>query len=277
MELANAWRELQLDEQREVDRILRALSDEVGRAADRIQATIHCLAQFDLAFAKARLAEALGATELPYPGPEQPWLVPSPAELVLVNARHPLLRGEVVPVSLRVGGAFTVLLITGPNTGGKTVALKTAGLLTLMALAGMPVPAERGTRIPAYAAVYADIGDEQSIEQSLSTFSAHMRTVIRILAEAGPGSLVLLDELGAGTDPAEGAALGRAIVAYLLRRGAHVIATTHHGELKDFAQATPGMMNASVEFDPETFAPTYHLTIGLPGRSNAIAIAGRLG
>jgi DNA mismatch repair protein MutS2 len=277
VELANTWRELQLDEQREVERILRALSDEVGRAAGRIHATIQCLAQFDLAFAKARLAEALGATELPYPGPEQPWLVPGPSELVLVGARHPLLRGEVVPISLHVGGAFTVLLITGPNTGGKTVALKTAGLLTLMALAGLPVPAERGTRIPVYTGVYADIGDEQSIEQSLSTFSAHMRTVIRILGEAGPNTLVLLDELGAGTDPAEGAALGRAIVAYLLRRGAHVIATTHHGELKDFAQATPGVMNASVEFDPETFAPTYKLSIGLPGRSNAIAIAGRLG
>ncbi len=277
VELGNTWRELQLDEQREVERILRALSDEVGRAAAQIQVDIECLARFDLSFAKARLGEELGARDLPYEGENQPWLAAGPAELVLVEARHPLLRGEVVPTSLGVGGAFHVLLITGPNTGGKTVALKTAGLLTLMALAGLPVPAEVGTRIPVYDSIHADIGDEQSIEQSLSTFSSHMRNIIAILGGAGANSLVLLDELGAGTDPTEGAALARAIVEHLLARRASVIATTHHGELKLFAHTTPGVTNASVEFDPETFAPTYKLTIGLPGRSNAIAIARRLG
>jgi DNA mismatch repair protein MutS2 len=277
VELGNTWRELQLDEQREIERILRALSAEVGSAAARIQVNVECLAAFDLAFAKARLGEALGATDLPYPGEEQPWLVPGPAELVLAAARHPLLRGDVVPTSLHVGGAFSVLLITGPNTGGKTVALKTAGLLTLMALAGLPVPAEIGTRIPVYDSVHADIGDEQSIEQSLSTFSSHMRNIITILVEAGRNSLVLLDELGAGTDPTEGAALARGIVEHLRERGTAVIATTHHGELKLYAHGTAGVMNASVEFDPETFAPTYKLTIGLPGRSNALAIARRLG
>ncbi|MGH2603035.1 MAG: endonuclease MutS2, partial [Dehalococcoidia bacterium] len=277
VDLGNRWRELQIDEQREVDRILRSLSDQVGQNGARIRTDIDALAEIDLCLAKARLGEALQADDLPYDAEEQPWLVAAPAELVLEEARHPLLRGEVVPVSLRVGGAFQVLLITGPNTGGKTVALKTAGLLTLMALAGLPVPATAGTRIPAYHSVHADIGDEQSIEQSLSTFSSHMRTIIGILAEAGPKSLVLLDELGAGTDPTEGAALARGIVEDLQARGASVIATTHHGELKLFAHSTPGVMNANVEFDPETFAPTYHLTIGTPGRSNAIAIARRLG
>lgn len=277
VELGNTWRELQLDEQREIERILRELSATVGAAAAQLQVNIECLAAFDLAFAKARLGEALGATDIPYPGADQPWLVPGPAELVLAAARHPLLTGEVVPTSLHVGGSFSVLLITGPNTGGKTVALKTAGLLTLMALAGLPVPAEIGTHIPVYESVHADIGDEQSIEQSLSTFSSHMRNIIGILSEAGRNSLVLLDELGAGTDPTEGAALARGIVEYLRERGCAVIATTHHGELKLYAHGTPGVMNASVEFDPETFAPTFKLTIGLPGRSNAIAIARRLG
>jgi DNA mismatch repair protein MutS2 len=277
VELGNNWRELQLDEQREVERILRELSDAVGGQAAQIQVNVECLAAFDLAFAKARLGEALGATDLPYPGEEQRWLMEGPAELVLASARHPLLTGDVVPTSLHVGGAFSVLLITGPNTGGKTVALKTAGLLTLMALAGLPIPAEIGTRIPAYDSVHADIGDEQSIEQSLSTFSSHMRNIIAVLAEAGRNSLVLLDELGAGTDPTEGAALARGIVEFLREHGCSVVATTHHGELKLYAHGTPGVMNASVEFDPETFAPTYKLTIGLPGRSNAIAIARRLG
>jgi len=277
VDLGNRWRELLIDEQREVTRILRALSDLIGRAAPAMRTNIDALAELDLALAKARFGEMLNATELPLEGEEQPWLVYAPAELILLEARHPLLRGEVVPVTLRAGGDLKVLLITGPNTGGKTVALKTAGLLTLMALAGLPVPAHEGTRIPVYQSIHADIGDEQSIEQSLSTFSSHMRTVIGILAAAGPESLVLLDELGAGTDPTEGSALARGIVEELLSRGTTVIATTHHGELKLFAHSTPGVTNAHVEFDPETFAPTYHLSIGLPGRSNAIAIARRLG
>lgn len=277
VEQANDWRGLQLDEEREIERILRELSDEVGGRAAHIALNVDCLARFDLAFAQARLGELLGAVELPTADEEQAWLLPGSAALTLVHARHPLLTGDVVPVSLAVGGAWNVLLITGPNTGGKTVALKTAGLLSLMALCGLPVPADAGTRIPVYASVFADIGDEQSIEQSLSTFSSHMRNIIRILEEASGNSLVLLDELGAGTDPTEGAALARAIVERLRERGASVVATTHHGELKLYAHGTPGVMNASVEFDPETFAPTYRLAIGVPGRSNAIAIAGRLG
>ncbi|HZQ38987.1 MAG TPA: Smr/MutS family protein, partial [Dehalococcoidia bacterium] len=243
----------------------------------QIETNVELLAELDVLFAGARLGELLHAEELPVDGEEQPWLVAAPAELRLLQARHPLLQGEVVPITLYAGGAFRVLMITGPNTGGKTVALKTAGLLTLMAIAGLSIPANEGSRVPVYDAVYADIGDEQSIEQSLSTFSSHMRNIIGILEQAGPRSLVLLDELGAGTDPEEGAALARAIVERLLDQGSTVIATTHHGELKVFAHETPGVMNASVEFNTETLAPTYRLAVGLPGRSNAIAIAARLG
>jgi DNA mismatch repair protein MutS2 len=277
VDLANQWRELQLEEQREVERVLRRLSGEVGARAGAIVAAVEALAEIDLALAKARLGDELGAQELPHDGERQAWLTPAPAELHLVNARHPLLKGEVVPVTVTVGGSYRVLLITGPNTGGKTVALKTAGLLTLMACAGLPVPADAGSRVPVFGAVYADIGDEQSIEQSLSTFSSHMTHIIHILREANERSLVLLDELAAGTDPVEGAALARAVLEELLRLGSVTIATTHHGELKAFAHATEGIVNGSVEFDPVTLAPTYRLTIGLPGRSNALAIAERLG
>ncbi|HLB17534.1 MAG TPA: endonuclease MutS2, partial [Gaiellaceae bacterium] len=277
VEMGNAWREAQLEEEREVERILRRLSALVGEEEQALAQNVAVMAEIDLQIAKARLGEQMQAGELPYDGAEQPWLVRGPGELNLLDARHPLLTQEPVPISLRVGGAFHVLLITGPNTGGKTVALKTAGLLTLMAQAGLPVPAAEGTRIPVLADVFADIGDEQSIEQSLSTFSSHMGTIIGILTQAREDTLVLLDELGAGTDPAEGSALARAIVEHLVACGAPTIATTHHGELKTFAQATPGVSNASVEFDPITLAPTYHLVIGLPGRSNALAIARRLG
>jgi DNA mismatch repair protein MutS2 len=277
VELGNTWREAQLEEEREVERILRRLSALVGEEEEPLIQNVAAIAEIDLQLAKARLGDQMQATEIPYDGPDQPWLVRGPAEIVLQNARHPLLTREPVPVSVRVGGAFRVLLITGPNTGGKTVALKTVGLLSLMAQAGLPVPAFEGTRIPVLADVFADIGDEQSIEQSLSTFSSHMGTIISILSEARENTLVLLDELGAGTDPAEGSALARAIVEYLLQAGALTVATTHHGELKTFAQGTAGVSNASVEFDPVTLAPTYELVIGLPGRSNALAIARRLG
>ncbi len=277
VDLANTWRELQADERHEVDRVLRELSAAVGEAAFDLDDAVQRLAAIDVAQAKARLASALGARELALPGGRVPWLVQAPGELRLVEARHPLLAGAVVPISLHVGGETRALLITGPNTGGKTVALKTAGLLCLMAMAGLPVPARAGSQIPVFDSVFADIGDEQSIEQSLSTFSGHITAIIDIIERAGPGSLVLLDEIGAGTDPTEGAALGIAIVDHLVEAGAALVATTHHSELKVYAHQTPGIQNASVEFDMATLRPTYRLTIGLPGQSNALAIAANLG
>jgi len=291
VEMGNRWREMLAEEQRELARILRELSSRVGARDADIAETIEALAKIDLSLAKARLGEEMGAKELPHDGHEQPWLREKPDALFLENARHPLLTGEVVPVTVWLGdalenrnskvesdrGAFTVLLITGPNTGGKTVALKTVGLLSLMAQAGLPLPAGANSRLPIFDAVYADIGDEQSIEQSLSTFSSHVGNIISILESATGGSLVLLDELGAGTDPVEGAALAKAILSHLLAIGCLTVATTHHGELKAFAHTTPGIANASVEFDVETLSPTYRLHIGLPGQSNALAIAQRLG
>ena len=277
VELGNSWRELQLEEEREIERILRELSGLVGESADGIIDTVAALGELDLTLAKARLSEELDAPELPHAGAGQPWIVEPGATLHLLNARHPLLSGDVVPVTVTIGDEDTVLLITGPNTGGKTVALKTAGLLVLMAQAGLPVPADAGSTVPVFASVHADIGDEQSIEQSLSTFSSHLTNIIRILGSARRESLVLLDELAAGTDPIEGSALARAILGRLLKLGCLTVATTHHGELKAFAHTTQGITNASVEFDTETLTPTYHLTIGLPGRSNALIIAERLG
>jgi len=280
VEMGNKWRELQLEEQREVQRILRSLSQAVGERADEIAAAVDALAEIDLALAKARLGEAFGAGEIPHDGLDQPWLAEG-GGLRLEDARHPLLSGRVVPITVWAGfddeDGFRSLLITGPNTGGKTVALKTVGLLSLMAQAGLPLPAGADSRLPVFEGVYADIGDEQSIEQSLSTFSSHMGNIISILRAAAPRSLVLLDELGAGTDPTEGSALAQAVLQHLLRVGCLTIATTHHGELKAFAHVTPGIANASVEFDAETLSPTYRLTIGLPGQSNALAIAARLG
>jgi DNA mismatch repair protein MutS2 len=277
VDLGNSWRELQLEEEREVQRILRELSGLVGDSAPEIIDTVAALAELDVALAKAHLADELDARELPHAGAEQAWIGDSGDPLYLLNGRHPLLKGDVVPSTIDVGANYRALLITGPNTGGKTVALKTAGLLTLMAQAGLPVPADQASKVPVFDSVDADIGDEQSIEQSLSTFSSHMRHIIEILASATPHSLVLLDELAAGTDPIEGSALARAILSRLLEIGCCVIATTHHGELKAFAHTTPGMRNASVDFDMETLRPTYHLTIGLPGGSNALTIAERLG
>lgn len=275
---ANRWRELQLEEEREAERVLRRLSALVGEEARAIVKAVLILARLDLALAKARLADHLKAP-LPRAGEEPHWLLPQPSLLRLVDARHPLLGDKAVPISLHLGqqAGFTVLLITGPNTGGKTVALKTVGLLSSMAQAGLPVPADAGSCLPVFDGIYADIGDEQSIEQSLSTFSAHVTNIVSILRSLTPRSLVLLDELGAGTDPAEGSALARALLLHLLREGCLVVATTHHSELKALAHATPGMMNASAEFDPETLAPTYRLRIGVPGQSNALTIAARLG
>ncbi|MEO9255245.1 MAG: endonuclease MutS2 [Tepidiformaceae bacterium] len=275
VDAGNQVRELQLAEDREVRRVLQRLSALLGEGETAASNTVTALAELDVLSAKVRLGKRMRA-QLPPAGEVEPWFKRS-GETIVVRGRHPLLRGNVVPTDIQVGGAFDGVLITGPNTGGKTVALKTLGLLTLMAQAGIPVPCDEGSRFVCYERIYADIGDEQSIEQSLSTFSSHMRNVIDILSKAAPGTLVLLDELGAGTDPTEGAALARAILEVLLERGCTIVATTHHGELKAFAHNDPRLRNASVEFNLETLSPTYHLTIGLPGQSNALAIAQRLG
>lgn len=293
VEMGNRWRELLAEEAREIARILRQMSQAVGERAADIAVAIQALAEIDLSLAKARLGEEMGAREIPHDGADQRWLLEEPNGIILLNARHPLLKGEAVPITVYMGtGArelrearfaaapdaeFQILLITGPNTGGKTVALKTIGLLSLMAAAGLPVPAARDSRIPVFDSVFADIGDEQSIEQSLSTFSSHIGNIVSILRSATRRSLVLLDELAAGTDPAEGAALAKAILGHLLTTGCLTVATTHHGELKAFAHVQEGIANASVEFDAETLSPTYRLHIGLPGQSNALAIAERLG
>ena len=276
VELGNRLREARREEQREVERILRALCRSIGEEAGAVRAAIRCLSQIDLAQAKSRLAAELDAP-LPAEGDNLNWLSPEPTDLILHSARHPLLTGEVVPISTALTTDARCVLITGPNTGGKTVALKTVGLLCLMAQAGLPIPAETGTRIPVFDDIFADIGDEQSIEQSLSTFSAHMTNIVRIIDAAGPQTLILLDELGAGTDPEEGAALARSLLQEFLDLDSMVVATTHHGELKVFAHATDGVVNASAEFDAVSLQPTYRLLMGTPGRSNALAIAQRLG
>ncbi|MFH1927656.1 MAG: endonuclease MutS2 [Chloroflexota bacterium] len=284
VELNNRWRQLQLDEEREIERILRQLTALVEEHGPVIRGTVEALAQLDLAFAKGNYSYAIKGIEPLLTEIENGETTvrtehnPAANPLKLIQARHPLLPAEtVVPIDVRLGGNFTTLVITGPNTGGKTVALKTVGLLSLMAQAGLHIPAGESSRTPVFSSIYADIGDEQSIEQSLSTFSSHMTTIIEILDQADEQSLVLLDELGAGTDPAEGSALARALIATLLRRHIMAIGTTHYSELKVYAHSTRGVENASVEFDVETLSPTYVLTIGLPGRSNAFAIASRLG
>ncbi len=282
--LNNRWRELELEEVREVERILAQLSAQVAEEAPFVACTVEALAELDLAFAKARYAEDLNATEaqlMPFREPPPATDAPSrhPGSVLrLIKARHPLLdQATVVPVDVHLDEDYYIVVITGPNTGGKTVTLKTVGLLTFMAQAGLHIPAREDSVISVFESVCTDIGDEQSIEQSLSTFSAHLTNIIRLLDGANERSLVLLDELGAGTDPVEGAALAQAILAHLLRRGVTTFVATHFAELKAYAHTTPGVENASVEFDVETLSPTYELTIGLPGRSNALAIATRLG
>jgi DNA mismatch repair protein MutS2 len=268
VEMGNAWREAQAAEQEEVERILDELSALVGANAVELRETLEALARFDLWAAKAQLAEELDAVRAE---------TTDRGEIVLLGARHPGLTGRVVPIDVRLGDGYTALVVTGPNTGGKTVTLRTLGLLAVMHQAGLHIPAEAGSRLPILRDVLADIGDEQSIAQSLSTFSGHLRSITRIVEAAGPGTLVLLDELGAGTDPTEGSALAQALLDHFIRAGALVAATTHYAELKAYAHTTEGARNASVEFDLETLSPTYRLTIGLPGGSQAFAIAERLG
>jgi DNA mismatch repair protein MutS2 len=273
VEMNNQWRQLQMDEEEEVRRILFALSGLVAQDARAIGWTVEALADIDLALAKAKYAEELHAVE-----PEWVERRGDGMPIKLLQARHPLLDPKtVVPVDVVFPAETFILVITGPNTGGKTVTLKTVGLLAAMAQAGLHIPAAEGSTLPVFRAIYADIGDEQSIEQSLSTFSSHLTNIVGILGECDADSLVVLDELGAGTDPVEGSALARAILEHLRERTITTFVATHYSELKAYAHNTPGVTNASVEFDPETLIPTYHMTIGLPGRSNAFAIARRLG
>jgi DNA mismatch repair protein MutS2 len=277
--LGNELRETELAIDEEITRILADLTRQVSAAGSTIESNLRVLGVLDFIFAKARLSARMQAT-LPIATPEP--------IVELRGARHPLISGKVVPTDVWLGREFSTLIITGPNTGGKTVTLKTVGLLTLMAMSGLHVPAEVGSEIGVFANVYADIGDEQSIEQSLSTFSSHMSQIVKIVNRVragtlpgrkprGEATLVLLDEVGAGTDPSEGSALAKAVLTELHAAGCRTIATTHYNELKIFAYATPGTENASVEFDIKTLQPTYHLRIGQSGSSNAFDIAQRIG
>jgi DNA mismatch repair protein MutS2 len=268
VELGNTWREAQLKAEAEEERILDELSEVVENQADALDETLTALATLDFWIARARLAGEMDGVRA---------ATSKKDEVELLSARHPGLTGRVVPIDIRLGIDFRALVVTGPNTGGKTVTLRTLGLLALMNQAGLHIPAAGGSRLPVFRNVFADIGDEQSIAQSLSTFSGHMRSIVRIVEEAGVNTLVLLDELGAGTDPTEGSALAQALIDYFIAVGALVAATTHYAELKAYAHNSPAAENASVEFDIETLSPTYHLRTGLPGTSQAFAIAERLG
>jgi len=265
----NALRELEIKEKKEIERILAELSSEAAAHAGDINLDYQMLVQLDVIFAKAKLAYRMRA-----------WapIMNDQGRVELRNARHPLIDPKkVVPISVRLGSDFDTMIITGPNTGGKTVTLKTVGLLTLMAECGLHVPAGDGSQLSTFDAILADIGDEQSIAQSLSTFSSHMRTIVDVVAQCDDRTLVLFDELGAGTDPAEGAALAMAIIEFCRKMGSRVVATTHYAELKLYAMRTSGVINASCEFDVETLQPTYKLLIGIPGKSNAFAISRKLG
>lgn len=294
VEQNNAVRELELEEEKEVRRILTELSDLVADEGHYINRNVQILSQLDFTFAKAKYAYELEATApqiVPFRHKrvdifagideetnEERTIQHPGSVLNLRQARHPLLEADsVVPIDVYLNDECYMLVVTGPNTGGKTVTLKTVGLLTLLAQSGMMIPVEEGSALSVFEGVYADIGDEQSIEQNLSTFSSHMTNIINILEEADPRSLVLLDELGAGTDPDEGSALAAALLENLRDRGLTTLATTHYSDLKLYAHNTPGVRNASVEFDVESLSPTFELSIGLPGRSNALTIARRLG
>ncbi len=269
VELCNEWRELALEEEREVLRVLRDLSSLVGAVAEDIRLANRITAKMDFALARARYARRLHAVMPKQSGDSE--------NLRLVNIRHPLLGTDAIPLTVEIGPDWSALVITGPNTGGKTVAMKNVGLAALMHQSGLQIPAEEGSVLPVFEGVFADIGDSQSIADSVSTFGSHIRSVISILRHAGPRSLALLDELGTSTDPEEGSALAKAIIAHLARKKAVTIVTTHHRNVAAFAEASDDMMNASFQLDPHTLQPTYRMTIGTPGRSYAMAVAERLG
>lgn len=273
VESGNKLRQATLEEEREVNRILTELSAEVGANGSELASNLDITSEIDLALAKARYAKAVNACE--------PCISQISGNtrysLKLVDVRHPLLKQQAVPISVEIGQDYTSLVVTGPNTGGKTVTLKTIGLMVLMTQSGIPIPASEESCLPVFDEVFADIGDEQSIEQTLSTFSWHMGNIVRIIRISTPRSLILLDELGGSTDPTEGAALARSILLHFLAKRTLTVATTHYSELKIFAHTTRGMKNASLEFDSNTLKPTYHLTLGIPGGSNALAIASQLG
>ena len=279
VELGNTWRELALEQEREITRILRDLTSLVGRLSDDILRGNDLTAKLDFILARARYSQAIGGVcAMPIlPSPPGDGESRGKSRIRLIQARHPLLGSDGVPINVNIGPDWTVLVVTGPNTGGKTVAMKTVGLLAMMHQSGLQIPAEEGSSLPVFDGIFADVGDQQSIEQSVSTFSSHMRNVVEILREATPNSLVLLDELGTSTDPEEGSALAKAILQDFAEREITTIATTHHRSVASFAEATPGMMNASVQLDAGTLRPTYHLTTGVPGRSYAMSVAASLG